>query len=192
MQEGLPLLLALAAFEREDVLLDRQCHLVRREAGERDRNLEAVLVETFDVIGGIALFGGPLDVVENIEKAVEPDGRPPEGSPIIPHSQILLGARWIRAGSGHRPAPDSRRRTPKASRPPRWRHQKIQQVGKNFKGSSQIFCAHIKKVNRRLPTCFGRGSFVSPRSTTQSFGLDLFLYGGPFGLESWARSSLSR
>jgi hypothetical protein len=36
----------------EDVLLDRQCHLVLREASERDRNLEAVLAETFDVIGG--------------------------------------------------------------------------------------------------------------------------------------------
>jgi len=57
MQEGLLVLLALAAFERQNVLLDRQRDLGRREAGERDRDLEAVLVETFDVVGGIASSG---------------------------------------------------------------------------------------------------------------------------------------
>ncbi|MCK1737498.1 hypothetical protein IVA79_26820 [Bradyrhizobium sp. 138] len=36
--------------------------LFRRKAGERHRDLETVLVETFDVVGGIGLFGGPLDL----------------------------------------------------------------------------------------------------------------------------------
>jgi hypothetical protein len=39
----------------------------------------------------IVLFGGPLDL-ENVEQAIEADSRPPEGSPIIPHIQIVLGA----------------------------------------------------------------------------------------------------
>ena len=52
VQEGLALLLTLVALQCQDVLLDRQRDLLRREAGERDRNLEAVLVEAFDVVGG--------------------------------------------------------------------------------------------------------------------------------------------
>src|SRR5437879_5279782 len=107
MQEGLLVLLGLAAFQGQRILLGRERDFVRREPGERHRNLEAVFVETFDVVGGIGLFGGPLDLVENVEKAVETDGRPPQGSPIIPHSQILLRARWVRAGAGHLPAPAS-------------------------------------------------------------------------------------
>ncbi|MHC2288712.1 hypothetical protein ACVIJW_004582 [Bradyrhizobium barranii subsp. barranii] len=52
MQERALLLVALAALQREDVLLDGQIDLVRLETGERDGNLEAVLVEAFDVVGG--------------------------------------------------------------------------------------------------------------------------------------------
>ena len=44
MQEALLFLLALAAFEGQHVLLDRQRDFLRREARERDRNLETVLV----------------------------------------------------------------------------------------------------------------------------------------------------
>jgi hypothetical protein len=54
---------------------------------------------------GIGLVGGPLDLVENVKQAVEANGRPPQGSPIIPHSQILQRASWVRAGTGHLPAP---------------------------------------------------------------------------------------
>jgi hypothetical protein len=52
MQEGFAFLVALPALESQDVLLDRQFNLIRLESGERDRNLEAVLVEAFDVVGG--------------------------------------------------------------------------------------------------------------------------------------------
>jgi len=52
MQESPLFLVALAALERQYVLLDRQIDLVRLETGERDGNLEAVLVEAFDVVGG--------------------------------------------------------------------------------------------------------------------------------------------
>src|ERR1700749_4317699 len=105
MQEDLLFLLALAAFKRQHILLDGERDLVLRESGQSHRNSEAVLVETLDVVGGIARFGSPLDLVENVKKAVEADGRPPQGSPIIPHSQILLRASWVRAGTGHLPMP---------------------------------------------------------------------------------------
>src|ERR1700677_198335 len=98
MQEGPALLVALAALEGQHVLLDRQRHLVRRKAGERDRDLEAVLVETFDVVGGIALLADTLGGFGELEKTVESDGRPKQGRKIYSaHSQILLGAKWLRA-----------------------------------------------------------------------------------------------
>lgn len=59
MQEALLVLLGLMAFQRQDILLHRKAHLVRCESGERHRDLEAVLVEPLDVIGGIGLFRGP-------------------------------------------------------------------------------------------------------------------------------------
>jgi hypothetical protein len=50
----------------EDVLLDRQRDLVRRESGERDRDLETVLVETFDVGSpkalGLSRLGARSDI----------------------------------------------------------------------------------------------------------------------------------
>ena len=119
-------------------LLDRQRHLVRRKAGERHRNLETVLVEPLDVVGGIALFGGPLDLVENVKKAVEANREPPEGSPIIPHSQILQRASWVRAGTGHLPMPASLR-DPKAPRPHLCGDQEIVRPAKKVRGGSKIF-----------------------------------------------------
>src|SRR6185312_12112430 len=114
--------------------------------------LEAVLVETFDVVGGIGLFGGPLDLVENVEKAVEPDGRPPEGSPIIPHIQILLGARWVRAGSGHRPAPVSFRGTPKSVPVADMAtSKKFGRPEKISRGRRDFFCRGLAMVNPILP-----------------------------------------
>src|ERR1700751_1408479 len=53
MQEGLGFLFALAALKGQDGLLDRQFDLIRLESGERDRDLEVILVEAFDVVGGI-------------------------------------------------------------------------------------------------------------------------------------------
>src|SRR6185437_9833089 len=169
MQEGPLLLLALAAFERQHVLLDRESDFIGRKSGERHRDLEAVLVETFDVVGGIGLFGGPLDLVENVEKAVEPDGRPPEGSPIIPHIQILLGARWVRAGSGHRPAPVSFRGTPKASRSPQWRRQKNLEGQKKFQEVGAIFFAQDSRwLIRSCRPIPAPGAVVPPTSPSRS------------------------
>jgi hypothetical protein len=82
MQEELFFLLSLAAFEGQHVLLDGQRDFLRRESCQSDRNLEPVLAGPFNVVRGIRLFAGPLDLVENVEKTVEADGRPPEGSPI--------------------------------------------------------------------------------------------------------------
>jgi len=71
MQEGPPFLVALPAFEGQDVLLDRQFDLIRLESGERDRDLEVVLVEAFDVVGGIALLADALGGFGEVEQAVE-------------------------------------------------------------------------------------------------------------------------
>src|ERR1700753_600271 len=104
MQEGLALLLALAAFEGQHVLLDRQGDFVRREAGERDRDLEAVLVETFDVVGGIGLLAHALGGFGEVEQTVESDDRTIQGRKInSAHSQILLKSKMVTGGTGHLP-----------------------------------------------------------------------------------------
>jgi hypothetical protein len=103
MNEGPLFLVALAALQREDVLLDRQLDFIRLETGERDRDLEVVLVEAFDVVGGIALLAHTLGGFGEVEQAVESDGRPKQGRKIYSaRSQILLGAKWLRATSGAR------------------------------------------------------------------------------------------
>ena len=71
MQEGFPFLVALPTLEGQDVLLDRQFDLIRLESGERDRDLEVVLVEAFDVVGGIALLADALGGFGEVEQAVE-------------------------------------------------------------------------------------------------------------------------
>jgi len=71
VQEGPLFLVALAALQREDVLLDRQFDLIRLESGERDRDLKVVLVEAFDVVGGIALLADALGGFGEVEQAVE-------------------------------------------------------------------------------------------------------------------------
>jgi hypothetical protein len=79
--------------------------LVRRKASERHRDLEAVLVHPFDVVWGIALFASPLDLVENVKKAVESNGRPPEWSPIITYPsppESKMGTSRLRTPSGAR------------------------------------------------------------------------------------------
>src|SRR6201996_1562479 len=97
MQECLAFLFALAAFEGKHVLLDGQGDFVRREAGERDRNLEAVLVETFDVVGGIGFLAHALGGFGEVEQTIKSDDRPVQGRKIYSaHSQILLGAKWLR------------------------------------------------------------------------------------------------
>jgi hypothetical protein len=140
MQEGLPFLLALAALEGQHVLLDGQFNLVRLESGERDRDLEAVLVETFDVVGRIALLAHALGGFGEVEKTVESDGRPEQGRKIYSaHSHILPGAKWLRA------APDTTGArlncgTLTASRSPHSDAEKIWKRGKSFKTLRGFFC----------------------------------------------------
>src|ERR1700730_7168251 len=67
MQEGLAFLVALPALEGQHVLLDRQFDLIRLESGERDRDLEVVLVEAFDVVGRIALLAHTLGGFGEVE-----------------------------------------------------------------------------------------------------------------------------
>lgn len=86
------------------------------------------------MLWGIGLFSGPLDLAESVENAVEPDGRPPDGSPIITHIQILLGA------DGYGQAPDTAGarpglETPKASR----RRRKNLEADKRFQGARRDF-----------------------------------------------------
>src|SRR6185295_9848167 len=70
----------------------------RRKTCDRQRNLVAVLSQAFDVVGRIIGLAGLLGHFRKGEKAIEADGRPPEGREIIgAHSQILQRARWIRA-----------------------------------------------------------------------------------------------
>src|SRR5205807_9210572 len=101
IQEIPAFLFSLAAVEREHVLLGRQRDFVRAEAGQRYRNPEAILVHAFDIVEGIVVFGCLLNFVEGVEQTIETNGRSPQRSPVIPHSQILQRARW------YEPAPDT-------------------------------------------------------------------------------------
>src|ERR1700688_3784452 len=76
------------------------CHrdLVGRKAGNRERNLVAVVAKPFDVVGGIIVLAGALGGFNEVEKAVETDGRTPKGREVVSaHSQILQRAKWVRA-----------------------------------------------------------------------------------------------
>ena len=73
---GLPI--GLAAGDRQLVLLSSDCDLLRREAGDRQRNPIAILTGTDDVVGGIVVLAvQPLGVVDEIEQAIEADAGPP-------------------------------------------------------------------------------------------------------------------
>src|SRR6202000_2010127 len=90
------------ALQREDVLLDREFDFIRLESGERDRDLEVILVEAFDVVGGIALLAHTLGGFGEVEQTVESDGRPEQGRKIYSaHSQILLKSKMVTGGTGH-------------------------------------------------------------------------------------------
>src|SRR6478609_1391348 len=44
----------------------------------------------------VAFLGAALGGLSEVEKTIETDGRPEEGSEVISaHSQILLGAKWL-------------------------------------------------------------------------------------------------
>src|ERR1700733_3561655 len=86
------------ALDRDHVLLGRKRDLVGRKAGKRKLNLVAVLAEPFDVVGGIVVLAGTLCRFNEVEKAIETDGRAPKRREVISaHSQILQRAKWIQA-----------------------------------------------------------------------------------------------
>ena len=72
-------LFGFVALDRHDVLLGRHRDFVGREAGHRERYLVAVVAEPFDVIGRVVVLGRPLGGFREVKKAVETDGRTPEG-----------------------------------------------------------------------------------------------------------------
>ena len=68
------------------------------EARYRQRNLVAVLSQPFDVVGRVVVLAGPLGHFREVEKAIEANGRTPQGRKVvIAHSQILQRASWLRA-----------------------------------------------------------------------------------------------
>src|SRR5450631_3146547 len=88
----------LVAFDGDHVLLGRHRDLVGREAGNHQRNLVAVVAAPFDVVGGIIVLASAPGGFNEVEKAVETDGRTPKGREVVTaHSQILQRAKWIRA-----------------------------------------------------------------------------------------------
>src|SRR6267143_5270502 len=90
--------LGLAAFDRHRVLFGSDGNLVSREAGDGERNLIAVFAQPLDVVGRVVILAGALRGFNEVEKAVEADGRTPEGCEVVcAHSQILQRASWIRA-----------------------------------------------------------------------------------------------
>ena len=93
VQELALLLLGLPTFHRQDALFCRDLDFVRRETGDRQRDLVAVFAHALDVARRVILLraGLLLRGIDEIEQAVKADGRPPKGSKVVgsPHSQIL-------------------------------------------------------------------------------------------------------
>jgi len=86
----------LAAFDRDHIVLGGDGNFLRREAGNRKRNLVAVFVEPFDVVGRVVVLASALGHFGKVKKAVETDGRTPQGREVVSaHSQILQRARWV-------------------------------------------------------------------------------------------------
>src|SRR6476620_9570550 len=91
-------LLGLAAFDGNHVIFGRHRNLVRRKPGHRQRNLIAVVGEPFDIVGRVVILASALGDLGKVEKAVEANGRTPQGREVISaHSQILQRAKWLRA-----------------------------------------------------------------------------------------------
>src|ERR1700730_14444821 len=89
-------LFGLAAFDGDDVLLGSDRDFVGRETRHSQRDLVAVLSQSFDVVGRITFVRGPLGRLDKVEQAIETDGRSKEGREIISaHSQSLQRARWV-------------------------------------------------------------------------------------------------
>src|ERR1051325_2985377 len=74
------------------------------------------------------------------------------------HFDAPLEARWVRAGSGHRPAPDSTSRDPEGVPAARWRRRKNLKGRKKFQGLGENFFAQgiivpvLPAYSRALPS----------------------------------------
>src|SRR6266849_5141760 len=83
--------LRLAAFHGQHVLLCRDGDLLRLEAGQSERDAIVILTDACDVVGRIVVLAlQPERIVDEVEQAIETDGRPPDGGEIeVSHSHIL-------------------------------------------------------------------------------------------------------
>src|SRR5204862_8265670 len=81
----------LAAFHGQHVLLCRDGDLLRLEAGQSERDAIVILPDACDVVGRIVVLAlQPERIVDEVEQAIETDGRPPDGGEIeVSHSHIL-------------------------------------------------------------------------------------------------------
>src|SRR6185436_2929875 len=131
--------LGLAAFDGHRVLLGGNGNLVGREAGDGERNLIAVFAQPLDIVGRVIILARALRGFDQVEKAVEADGRTPEGCEVVcAHSQILQRASWLRA------APDTtgarlKSRAHQAPGPPCGGSKKIRKPRFGFKGADKNF-----------------------------------------------------
>ncbi len=132
-------LLGLAAFDRHRVLLGGNGNLVGREAGNGKRNLIAVFVQPLDIVGRVVTLADALRGFDEVEKAVEADGRAPEGCEVVcAHSQILQKSKLVTSGTGHDrcPSPDQAHQAPG---PPSGGSKKIRKPPFGFKSTVKIF-----------------------------------------------------
>src|ERR1700730_5849251 len=83
--------LRLAAFHGQHVLLCRDGDLLRLEAGQSERDAIVILTDACDVVGRIVVLAlQPERIVDEVEQAIETDGRPPAGAETeVSHSHIL-------------------------------------------------------------------------------------------------------
>jgi hypothetical protein len=107
-------LLGLAAFNRQHAWFCGDRDFVRRETGQGQRNLVTVFAQTLDIAKRVVFISAILlRGIDEVEKTVKADGRPPQGSKIIGRSHAKSSVEQ----DGTR-----RRRTPRRpfSPGPRW------------------------------------------------------------------------
>jgi hypothetical protein len=85
------ILVRLAAFYRQKILLAGDSDLVGGKSGDRDRDAVSVVAGPHNIVRRVsALIFSQLGVVQKIEQVVEADARPREGSKVeSPHNHIL-------------------------------------------------------------------------------------------------------
>src|SRR4051794_32043661 len=130
----------LISLDGHRVLLGSHRDFVGCKARNRKRNLVAILAETFDVVGRIVVLAGTLCRFNEVEKAVEANGRTPQGGEVVSaHSQILQGAKWIRTTPDTAGARLSFPTLWASGTPPLGGSGKIKKARFGFKRGSKIF-----------------------------------------------------